>query len=733
MHSYADLDDARVTKRKFAAQNHALFTQYLENETWSSVYTSRNTNEAYQLFTDKVTAYFNICFPVTSVRKQDRQKGPQGHPSVRSLSLRAKVADLTHIYQTTGAIEDKELLSAAQKVYKNSLANDVRERNDSFILAAANQQKAMWEVVNKERNSKRSEETLCIHDGGENVTDPYNQGNILNEAFLNKPKEAKVKTKRICEQAGINGIAEAAPTPTPSFQLSLTHTEEVLKTIRSMKNTNACGPDNISTNLLKRNADHLAGPLAFIANLSFIEGTFPTQLLTTKVIPVFKRKGSKRDKNSYRPIALTSVFSKLLEKLFKIRLTGFLLENKILSPQQFGFQAGKSTIDAIVEALEEIAKNSDAKLRTIVSFLDLTAAFDCVDHTILLRKLELIGFSDLPLSWIRTFLENREQYVFVDGVESQVQKVTMGVPQGTVLGPLLYLIYVNSILKQSKNAKIIMFADDTSAAVKGRTLRESAVNCEAELQTLRLEFAAHGLLLNESKTNVIIMHQRASDVVPEIKLGEVTLTASPHARFLGVEIDSGLNWTAHVDQLNHKLHCNLFVLRRLSVISSRKVALQAFHALVMSHIDYGILAWGGTSAANLSMILGLQKRGIRHILGLNFMESCREHFKELKVLTVPALYIFKCVMLVSNTLHQVDVSRNGDTHDYHTRNRNDVRPEHHRLVSCDKSIPLLQGQRFVRRLPDTLQNLVGHVTFKTKLKDFLTDNAFYTLSEFTDQ
>ena len=120
-------------------------------------------------------------------------------------------------------------------------------------------------------------------------------------------------------------------------------------------------------------------------------------------------------------------------------------------------------------------------------------------------------------------------------------------------------------------------------------------------------------------------------------------------------------------------------------------------------------------------------------MGLSFTESCREPFKELKVLTERALYIFKCVMLVSNTLHEIDVPGNGDTHDHDTRNRNDVRPEHHRLVSCDKSIPLLQGHRFVRHLPDTLQNLVGHMTFKTKLRDFLTDNAFYTLSEFTDQ
>lgn len=729
----AECDSKRISakKRKFSVENHSLFTYYLENENWASVFGSEHTTEAYQMFIDKITGYFNTSFPETVQSKQSRKKGFEGHPSIQSMSLKAKVAELTRIYQTSGTIEDKTLLSTAQKDYKSSLANDVRERNGKYIETATNKQKAMWEVVNNDRKPTTTDrEELCLQDETEIVTDPHTLGNILNEAFLKKPQDAKLKARRLCEQAG---ISEAMTTPTPSlsFDLTLTDPQDVLNTIKSMKNTNACGPDNISTNLLKRNADHLVIPLTYIANLSFGEGTFPAQLLTSKVIPVFKRKGSRKDKNCYRPIALTSVFSKLLEKLFKKRLTEFLIQNKILSPQQFGFQTGKSTTDAIIEAIEEISKNSDAKQRTVAAFLDLTAAFDCVDHDILFRKLKGIGLGEIPLRWVRTFLGNRQQYVFVNGVASEVLQVTMGVPQGTVLGPLLYLIYVNSILKdEDENAKKIMFADDTTALVKGKNLKETASNCETVLKDIRLEFAAHGLLLNESKTNLLVMHHRGSEPMPEITLGEVTIQPSPHARFLGVEIDSGLNWTAHIELLNLKLHCNLFVIRRLSIISPRKVSLQAFHALIMSHIEYGILAWGGTSSSNLTTILRLQKRGIRHILGLNIRDSCRDHFKELEVLTVPALYIFKCIMLVSSTTELTNIPRNGDTHDYNTRQRNEARTERHRLVTCDRSTPRQQGLRFLQALPGPLKDLFGCITFKTKLKKFLTDKALYSTDEF---
>lgn len=254
--------------------------------------------------------------------------------------------------------------------------------------------------------------------------------------------------------------------------------------------------------------------------------------------------------------------------------------------------------------------------------------------------------------------------------------------------------------------------------------------CQEKLADLRNGFAAHGLLLNATKTNLLIMKTNANNSWPqELELGGAKLKSTDSARFLGVQIDSNLRWDTHVEELKAKLHRQLFVIRRLSQICPRAVVIQSFHALIQSHIAYGITAWGGVSKRRMDSILTLQKQGLRHILGLPYLDSCRGKFRELNILTAPAMYIFKCIMLTHDRLGSIPIPRVGDSHNYPTRHRNEVRRERVRLVTCQKNLPRLQGLNFLHAIPESIQNLIGTTAFQTALKKYLIEKEYYSVHE----
>ena len=269
-----------------------------------------------------------------------------------------------------------------------------------------------------------------------------------------------------------------------------------------------------------------------------------------------------------------------------------------------------------------------------------------------------------------------------------------------------------------------MFADDTTILNEGKDVHESLKVSLEKLDNIRAEFAAHGLLLNNSKTQMVHFTNFNHTTVRE------TISSVDSAKFLGIKIDRNLSWKSHISDLIKKLNSALFVIRRLSQVCEKETAIQAFHALLMSHINYGILAWGGCHEQQMTAILRLQKRGIRHLLGLGRGASCKDHFKSLKVFTVPALYIYKCIMYIAKV--PGNQPKLGDNHSYGTRMRGAFKQETHRTALFERNNPSYQGVRFLRALPLELQRLFGSNKFKGALKSHLLNLAPYKLTDLTE-
>ena len=237
--------------------------------------------------------------------------------------------------------------------------------------------------------------------------------------------------------------------------------DEVKSMISNMAASKACGPNSIPTQILKTNFEFLVSPLKHIINLSFTEGCFPQLLKLAEVCPIFKKKDKNKCEN-YRPISLLSNLSKLFERAMHTRTYEFLESHHIFSDLQFGFRKKHSTNHALLDIFEKIKQNLDTKFFTCGVFIDLEKAFDTVNHEILVKKLEFYGIRGISNQWFSSYLTNRQQRVKLDGCKSSYLNITCGVPQGSILGPLLFLIYINDMKNSVKNSILHHFADDTN-------------------------------------------------------------------------------------------------------------------------------------------------------------------------------------------------------------------------------------------------------------------------------
>lgn len=259
---------------------------------------------------------------------------------------------------------------------------------------------------------------------------------------------------------------------------------------------------DMNMELIKQITDVIE-PFTYICNLSFTSGIFPDCMKIAKVIPLFK-KGNKSEFSNYRAILLLPQVSKTLEKLFAIRLNTFLNEFKILSNSQYGFRPNHSTATAIMELTEEITNAIDKKHYLVSIFVALQKAFDTLDHKILLHKLYKYGIRGVAHQWVTSYLKNRSQFVEIANIKSNNCNITCGVPQGSVLGPILFLLYVNDIVSVSQLLRCILFADDTTLFYSGKNIKDVLQIVENEFQKIMKWFNANTLSLNISKTKFMI-------------------------------------------------------------------------------------------------------------------------------------------------------------------------------------------------------------------------------------
>ena len=490
--------------------------------------------------------------------------------------------------------------------------------------------KKTWDAIRKIVNVKKSTDFSISHlkINGKIVDDPGEITNKINHFFVNVGPVT---------EKGVPKVPNITPDKflrnRNQFNLIIAHIsdEEVLEIVNGLSNKGT-GPASIPLKLLKVVADIIVVPLCRIINLSFSTGVFPEILKVAKVIPLHKG-GSTEELNNYRPISLLSVFDKIIEKIMHAKLYSFLEEHGILFKNQFGFRKKCNTAHSLLEITEQIKESIDNGKFGCGIFIDLKKAFDTVNHKILLLKLEHYGIRGALLNWFESYLTDRKQYVFFNGVSSEVLGITCGVPQGSVLGPLLFLIYINNLPNISDKLQFFLFADDTNIYFDSDNLVTIEKVVNEELKKLSLWLNVNRLALNVGKTNFVIFRaNKPLDHNVTLVMNRKALEQKDHVKYLGVLVDEHLSWNYHTSNIAKKIGRGIGILAKLRLYLNPKMLKNVYYCLVYSHLSYGIQAWGSAPSTYLNNLVVLQKKAVRILSNKQYFQRHDEPYGPLSCL-----------------------------------------------------------------------------------------------------
>ena len=349
-----------------------------------------------------------------------------------------------------------------------------------------------------------------------------------------------------------------------------------------------------------------------------------------------------------------SPLSKVFEKIILKRLLSFLDKNKILYDYQFGFRHHYSTELAIFELIDYISKLLDEGKDAVGIFLDLSKAFDTVNTDILLQKLSVYGIRGVALSLFESYLKNRIHYVQIDNILSAPSDIICGIPQGSILGPILFLLYINDMPNCSSLLNFRMFADDTNALIYDKNLDELKCKTNTELMLVADWLATNKLSLNIMKTKFVLFHGKNKSITNfQISLNGHNIERVENIKYLGVFINQHLNWDKHIAYVNSKLGRAVGIICKLRSFLNLDILKQLYYSISYPHMTYGVIAWGNSSASSLKRIYSKQRKIVRLITYSNYNEPTEHLFKTLTLLNFDNIYVLQCTKLMYKYYHQL--------------------------------------------------------------------------------
>ena len=455
--------------------------------------------------------------------------------------------------------------------------------------------------------------------------------------------------------------------------------------------------------------------------------------------------------DNYRPISLLSCFSKIFEKIACIRLSIFLENNKLLSDNQFGFRSNHSTVHPMLKFMNHVSNALNKKKHCIAIFCDLRKAFDTVDHEILFKKLERLGICGSTLKWFKSYLSERKQFVSIDGVLSDLLEILIGVPQGSILGPILFLIYVNDLPEWS-NLLALLFADDTTLLASDDNIDDLILHVNSEFKKIVTFFRAHKLSLHPEKTQFILFTNstivKQKNIPLVINMNNHTLdnpglifpmkrisssSDTPAVKFLGIYFDPDLNFKIQIRNISSKISKSLFILRRAKTFLSEKALKTLYYSLIHCHLIYGIHIWSSTAQSNLKELVLKQKNAIRIITSSKYNSHTSPLFKQSKILPFESLVMFFKLQFMSkyvqgllpSTFNNVWLKRESwraDNFTFSLRNSEDLYIPT-ALLSQTERQPLFLFPRLWSEFDVPAIKIIRNVTeFNVALKEHLLNN-----------
>lgn len=683
--------------RIFSTVNFRSFENAAASIDWESVIESANSMKAFQVTLQNI---FNKSFPLRRVKTKKKKLWVTRGIKVSGRNLRS----LHTIKKFLTSDWFDSYFVMYRKIYKKIIKLAKKTYYDDRVKAAGNASKEYWKIIGEMRGKPHKK----------NVNSNISPADLNNYycTIASKLASGLKPTKD-----PLDFLSDFSHTE--DFKLTPTNNDEVTKIMRDIRKQSSSGVDGLSLKVFKHLPDAAITALADCINKSFTSGVFPDCLKLAIIIPIFKG-GNSEDPSAYRPIALLTTLSKIIEKIVKVRLVEYLRLSGILAPEQFGFREGKGCGDAIFSFLERLFLGLNDGERAAAVFCDFSKAFDCVNHEILLRKMRHYGVGGRELSWFESYLSGRSQFVRMPGGrESEKSNLPHGVPQGSVLGPILFLIYVNDLAALPVLGNFVMFADDATMLWKHKDEKILKQSVQGDLIIVKEWCDANSLVFNVSKTNILTFKCDLNSIT----LDGRTIDHKTAVRFLGVHIDSRLRFETHIEALNKHLSQGCYIVKSILHELGKHTARVAYYALMESHIRFGIAFWGFSTQASVRSVFVLQKRALRYLCRVGSRESCRPLFVREQILTVPCIFILEVASLIFGKFR--DFSRE-DRYNF----RNHTLPLPIPKLQLTKHSVIYEGIKIFNNLPNDIKSITGYRGFRVQLKRYLLDKAFYSLQEF---
>src|SRR6218665_2375474 len=620
-----------LPKRTFGEREKSDFLLSLQQVDWSGVDAlalSEGPDVAYSAFINQYMILYDKFFPYKTHIKSGKLNTPrQPWMTTALLNSCKRKSKLYKKYLKNPSDLNKSKFTKFRNrfklVRKECEARYYTERFAQCTNNLSGNCKIVKQLLNSKGDTNLPDAFL---NGNTELKDPYAIANAFNDYFINiGPSLANTISP------SSNSFANFMPNPPScSFGLLSKSKYEITTTATTLKTTMSTGVDDIKPSIAMLSIDHIAAPLASIINSSFNSGLVPNALKIAKVIPIYK-SGEKNSIANYRPISILPFFSKIMAN----RLTKYLSDYSLLSSTQYGFQRGLSTYMALLDLQSNISEAMNNNMFSIGVFFDISKAFDTVNHDILLSKLDNFGIRGVVKSWFTDYLNNITQFVLVKGVTSITSRITCGVPQGSILGPLLFLIYLNDLTLISSCLKFILFADDTNVILSHRSITKLFEIMNYELLKVADWFNVNKLVLNSGKTNYILFHSvRKKASSNAILINNKPLKQLESIKLLGVIIDSHLSWKDHITLITNKISKKLGIISRIKHYLPFHVLLNLYYTLIFPYLSYCNIVWGSNYPSYLLPLVILQKRIIRIVCNLPCLASTKTCFFNFNILTL---------------------------------------------------------------------------------------------------
>ena len=568
--------------------------------------------------------------------------------------------------------------------------------------------KQSWNLINsltgRSKNSSNFENSLdneALLDRVENFNDFFsNIGNLLGSRFN--------ETDYNVSDSDFSNNASFFLCPVTECEI-----DEIIVNMKVVKSD----INVIPVNIFKTLRHIFIPPLIKLVNLSFETGIFPDSLKIARVTPIHKQ-GNNSDPSNFRPISSLPYLSKIFEKCVKDRLISFFDRFSLFCPTQFGFRRGMSTCDAMVHLTEQIYNSLDNRSHTFAILIDFKKAFDTVNHGILLKKLQSYGIRGTQLEWFRSYLLDRKCYVEIQNVKSSVRSIDIGVPQGSILGPILFLLYINKFSKLSNQFDTTLFADDTTVLISNHDFNSLVSNSNFVLGKINDWTINNRLTLNVSKTVALYFSNRGSNGDQNIVLGGESVSVVNNCKFLGVFLDNRLNFVSHIQYIYNKISKHSGILYRIKNNLTLEAKLSYYYAFIYPYLSYNVCVWGSTYSTHLQPLVIQQKRIIRILTDSHFLAHTRPLFYQLGLLQFIDIYKFSLLCYVHNLISKGKLSFN------RARSLRDpylLKPSLHKLTLTQHAFSFM-GPNEWNKLPINLRKIEKLPKFKRNLKKYFLDS-----------